>query len=887
MQGVISRLFLIRQDELSRVGYFLMLFTLLGVGLALGRGTADALFFKRYGIEYLPVIYTVLSLVLALSSLGYMTVADRIASERLLLILFAGLVILVSLAWYAIAIDASAEVFPAYYLLYEVGSELLLLHVALYVGQNFETLQSKRLTPVIFAGLQVGKIIGGLLLAVISYRIGVSNVLLVWVVIATASLLLVFAWHRRVGISPYYRRVRRSRGIARQATAQVTQALGFLRASPLVKASYFSLFFMVLSYYILAYAVNRVYTEHFPSEAGLGQFFGYLTAATSILALLLQLFVTGRLIERFGVKRVNLVYPCTSILAYGGMLLSSGMLPAIWASVNKDALMPAIRMPVRSLFFNVLPDYVQGRSRALALVIVMPLALALTGGMLVYLQQLDHPEVFLFAGLVASGAYLVFNTRMNRAYMGAILTTLRERVFIPDGETGLRSINPEQLLDELVHAFRQSSGESRATFARMLIEEYPEHGAREILRAMADEENATRDALVQLLDRFQPDLVLTCYRQLPEDADPHLRATVLRLLYDKRLPELLETVAVALASANYRMCATGIHGVLQYGIEDMSQAARDNWQKLLCHHDAEANVAGLELFDYHEEPGLEPEVHRLFDHDAPAVQLACLHLLSQGRLAPPPGLDGQLARLAGSLDIGVRRLAVSCARWLPVELRQAMAWRALEDGHPKVRAPALQLLLDEEDAGVEHVIPHLTETGGSPRAVQALLAALSRRTVPRSLFERIALARAYFAEDLRHAIEAWDHHQGHDAKDEQAPSLIRIVLEERMKWSANLALTAWSQFRQQDQLAAIQAGLNSGDRRQYANAREALSNLSDSECIRVIERVFQENYRQGERQRKLAEHFATVGGLLQWCCRLPDPWIRECAGQELEQRGLA
>ena len=50
---------LIRQQEYRHVAYFFGLFFLIGGGMAMGRGTADALFFKRYGIEYLPVMYIV------------------------------------------------------------------------------------------------------------------------------------------------------------------------------------------------------------------------------------------------------------------------------------------------------------------------------------------------------------------------------------------------------------------------------------------------------------------------------------------------------------------------------------------------------------------------------------------------------------------------------------------------------------------------------------------------------------------------------------------------------------------------------------------------------------------------------------------------------------
>ncbi len=56
--------------------------------------------------------------------------------------------------------------------------------------------------------------------------------------------------------------------------------------------------------------------------------------------------------------------------AYTALLLSFTIVFAVFASILKDAFMPAFRNPVRNLFFNALPSYMQGRSRAMALVLV-------------------------------------------------------------------------------------------------------------------------------------------------------------------------------------------------------------------------------------------------------------------------------------------------------------------------------------------------------------------------------------------------------------------------------------------------------------------------------------------------------------------------------------
>ena len=161
----ITDLLLIRRAEVSQVVYLLLLFLIIGTGMAIGRGTADALFFKRYGIEYLPVMFVLVSILLSLVSVAYAAFVDAQPAERSFRIIFSVLVLLLIGNWLLIVNDSSSLVYPVYYLIYEVTSELFLVHCALYLSQNLVQTQSKRLTPIILAGYQVGIIIGGLFLA--------------------------------------------------------------------------------------------------------------------------------------------------------------------------------------------------------------------------------------------------------------------------------------------------------------------------------------------------------------------------------------------------------------------------------------------------------------------------------------------------------------------------------------------------------------------------------------------------------------------------------------------------------------------------------------------------------------------------------------------------
>jgi ATP/ADP translocase len=201
----LGKLFLVHEGETGTVLYFLFFFMIVSAGMAVGHGTADALFFKRFGIEYLPVMYIIQSLLLAMVSTLYAAFADRVPAESFFKVLLGILAALVAASWLIISRAGPSLIYPAYYLVYEVASELLLVHSALYMNQNMNTLQAKRLSPLIYAGAQVGTIAGGMLLAVFAPVIGTQNLVMAWCLLLVTGIVAVVLRHRRHGASVHFR----------------------------------------------------------------------------------------------------------------------------------------------------------------------------------------------------------------------------------------------------------------------------------------------------------------------------------------------------------------------------------------------------------------------------------------------------------------------------------------------------------------------------------------------------------------------------------------------------------------------------------------------------------------------------------------------------------
>lgn len=243
----IRRALLVEARERAQVAYLLLLFLLIGTGMALGRGAARTLFFTRYGIEHLPTLYLLLGVVMAAACLGYAALADRYPAETIFRGVFRALVALLLLNWLLMVPLGVEWAYPLYFLSYEVASEIILVHVSLYLAQNLDTLQLKRLSGLLFAGMQVGCTVGGLTLSSAVQWLPVTASLFLWSGLLLLTLLLLRRHHRRLGASPFYRPGARRRGLLRPALADLAHGARFLGRSPLLAATSAALFCMVVA----------------------------------------------------------------------------------------------------------------------------------------------------------------------------------------------------------------------------------------------------------------------------------------------------------------------------------------------------------------------------------------------------------------------------------------------------------------------------------------------------------------------------------------------------------------------------------------------------------------------------------------------------------------
>ena len=784
--------------------------------------------------------------------------------------------------WSVMSYGTSNYIYPVYFVVYEVASEVFLIHAAFYLSQNFDSMQAKRVFPVIMSGALIGSIIGGTVISLISTKIGIHNIIILWCILLGISISLIAYWHKHNGSSPYYRPQYKSSKQFKQAVSQITFGAKLLKSSNLLKFSSIALFFMVITFYVLCYSVNRVYTTTFTTEEELTSFFGKLTAVTSFLALTMQIFITNKVINKFGAKNINLLFPLTSIVSYIGLLTSFSLNSALAGSINKDAIMPAFRNPVRAIFFNAIPENIRGRALSIQIVIVLPLALATCGTLLLFMQKMGDPIYFLSIGVFAAICYLFFNHKMNNAYLSEILSNLKQRIFIPDNDKANLSAISDINVDNFVKKIDRLDNNSQISFVKMLFESNPDEATEVILNNTLHSSPAIRDQIISIVSSVNPTGVSEYLWESYDDSDNHLKLTILTALFKINDPQAVKLIPQLLKDPNSRLKSAGIIGALSTNSDNLINTAIQEWQEIINSKSVNDYYLSLKLIPYLDKENIklksivESYRNNIISNSSCNVERIQKETVNALQYWPEDKFNEILPLLENTYKNESNTDKINCIKrcsLLEEPISNKIIKQALEDISPSVCYEAAKLLYSHTKNPDKQFFDWLTqECVGSPRYQDALIKVLLSHNVDRNLFEEIAYKKAEEALELNQILGILSCAD----KLSSSGQITIYAIEERIQEYIDLALLAMQALEHPEDIHIIREGLKSKDSRHIANAHEIITNFKNKRITEILSALIDKsNYKITA--CSLGTKIKNVSHALAWCANHNDPWIRYCA----------
>ena len=822
----ISRLLKIRSGEGRTAGLGIAMMVFTASGSAFGQSGTDGLFFAHAGANSLPVMLIVAGGLLFVTSIVVTALLGLIPRRRLFLVvpLISAATLLIERALVA---TAPSWIYPVLWLTACVVVLLQWLFTWGLLGVVVNTRQAKRLFPLFGAGAILGVVIGGSLTRPFADLVGAENLLFVWAACLAAASLVGRAL---VGASRPPVTVRtRSRRPKTRPFDEMQQGLRSVRSSSVMKwMSLAAILFSVL-FFSLYLPFSRAAAEHYASADALAGFFGVFSAATTAAALITSLFLTNRMITRFGVTAMLLVLALVYLAGFSVLIVSGTFVTIVVIRFVQMLWSQAVANPAWEAVINIAPPARRDQTRAFLNGGPTQLGTVIAGLIqLIGLRRLTTIQLFAIGS--GTAALLTFAMwKVRRAYSSALMDALR---------AGRPQVFPTVADDEPFNG-RQVDASAVAT----------------VVDGASDEDVRVKRAAVEILGDLPDRGAARVLRTAVRDPDSTVRETALRSL--ARIADVA-SVPVALVA-----------------LRDTDPAVR---------------VAAIRVVDALADgpPGGEDPIRVLLADQDPAVRATAASVILRG-----PSHEDAFVALRAMLqteDGHTRELALVALEGSTSSETFDMGAFGLRDPDPRVRAagaralaasdparviPLLVRSLDDEDSGVREAIARsLGRIGGA--SLEPLLAALFDPGLAEGALLALArlpagaapdVLRGYGREEAARAVADFDASLAIDPDGDDGERLLHDSLVERARRQALNALRAVALLGERASIGFALEDLSNHDPGQVANALEALDSFGEHTVVRPLLRLWE------PADRRILPRDVWLPRLL----NDPDPWIHECA----------
>jgi HEAT repeat protein len=491
----------------------IMLFT--AMGAALGGTGIEALFFARFGVEYLPYMFVGLGITSMIMSFGFSAALGRIPRRILYVsipLFIAGILILARLVLYT----RLSWLYPALWLGKEILNFLTGILIWGIAGVVCDTRQAKRLFPLFNASRILGQVIGGFVTGLLVNLIGIENLLLVW----AGTMVLAFFLSRMLLNDQQFPALPAAKARQKQPTLieEMQQGYQYVRRSRLMRwVSLAAILFSVL-YFSISLPFSRAATEQYVNEESLAAFLGLFNGLSTAAAFLVSLFLANRLFARFGIMFCILIFTTIylfgfaslAVLPFFGIIISFRFIQMLWLSGIAD--------PAYQAMFNVVPGERRDQVRTFINGVPEQAGVFIGGAILIIGEQTLAPQQLYIVGLIAAALCSFAIYRARDGYNEALIEALQAG-------------NPHLFYSEEkpFGGFRQDAAAVRAA-----------------LRGLADPDPVIRRVSAEILGHLSlPEAEVPLLNGL-SDPDAIVRAACLRALAQAKAMSALERIVTSL-----------------------------------------------------------------------------------------------------------------------------------------------------------------------------------------------------------------------------------------------------------------------------------------------------------------------------------------------------
>jgi hypothetical protein len=485
------------------------------------KNASETLFLKGVGVEYLPSVFLVNSLLLVGSTYLVGRIADRRDRLKLLPIVLVVLAAALVPLWFLVTQDVTSGLVLAVIASKQLQSIGLLVFF-LALGDLLRGRQSKRLFAPLMAGMTLGTFLGSLASEPISRVVGIEGLL----PLSAGAVLLaaVASWPLR-----HYRITRISRsasgpGIRMPQVGSGRSDLGLVAAIRELgrENRLFRLLFVTtvcsgllgpMLYFQFSYVANLAT----PGEDGAQQlmvFYSQFRAWVSVPILATQIGFASNIYRRIGIPLSAAISPLIYLLGFLGLSVRLSLPIGVAAMAGTKLQDNAVYDPAIRVLYNLLPENI--RSRAMAL-LEGPVKRAggAVGNIATMLAVYFGTAVWVgYAALPIASLWLVVALILWRAYPALLMQASYSRSRFGADFDPKEMLDPNTVRGLAPHLLAPDPARCRVAIDLISVAK-PALAAEILAKAAREAEPATRPLLISALDRVLEEEVISILDNSP------------------------------------------------------------------------------------------------------------------------------------------------------------------------------------------------------------------------------------------------------------------------------------------------------------------------------------------------------------------------------------
>jgi HEAT repeat protein len=776
-----------RSGEGRLVALLVLLMFLPSAGGAIGSPSIEALFYARFGVQYLPYMYVALGFVTLLTSLLLTALLGRASRRRLYLVLpvVLGAALIAARVLVGLRLNWFYPVlWLGMYLLWTLQSSLSWG----LAGTVCNTRQAKRLFPLFGAGGILGIAVGGLITSWLVARLGTENLLLVWAAALLVCLVIVQALTRGL-------RERRPRRRARLVD-DVARGYQFVRRSPLMRWVALAALLLSLLSFTVAFPFSRAVAQQFPNEDALTGFLGVFQGLTTAVAFLAALLMANRFYAWLGFMGALLALPIIYLGGFSLLLAASTFTLLVGFRFVQMAWLQGISGTAYQAIFNVVPPDWREQTRAFVDGVPTQLGTVLVGVVLIIGGSNLQPWHLFAGGAAAAAIATLVVWRARQAYGSALAAALRAG-------------QPQVFLSE-----QQPLGGFQRDVAAV----------QTVLAGLADPDPMVRRVSAEILGSVQLPAAASAAVAALHDSDPQVRVAALHSLAAGQAASALLEVLLLLADpeAEVRLAAVeslrqlagygaGLAQLLRPMLDDPEPAVRTRAALAILHLGPDAPAAQTLL--------------ALARSPVAAERVRALMAMSEWA---DPAAYRLAAEGASDPNAGVRCAAVRAAAHISGQRAMDLLIEALGDETTAVRESAAGALAGLGAPALSAILQALAQ----PRLEAGALSALTQLSVSLPAARLLDYARTKVSLGLQYA--GWRNSLAGLEASSEPLHLLSDSLSAAARSQALRAIEAVGLLDDAGTATLVLQGLQSRDPGQQANALEMIDGWPKRDAVRPV-----------------------------------------------------